>query len=74
MKLQIETPQRIGGLDGVWRVDALVEGSLPPSKMLDLLKEVESHPLLAVITSFDYERQKFTLHLSTYVQVTKEKS
>ena len=73
MKLQIETLQRVDGLDDVWQVDALVEGSLGPARMIDLLKEIESHPLLIVIPSFDYERRKFTLQLSTYVQVTGEK-
>jgi hypothetical protein len=68
MKMQIEDPVDVEGLEGLWQIDVLIEGAIAPSGMLDLLNEIETNPQVIFVNSLDFERQRFRMRLRTFVQ------
>ena len=67
--LEFGLASKIENVPDVWEVNVFLKGALSPQKLIFLLKDIEANQSLTVVQDFDYERQRYNLRVSSYVQI-----
>lgn len=72
VQIQSQTAQQVAGTPGLWRVPVVVSGSVPPARLMDLIRQVERRSVLTVIEQamlVNRENKAYSLTVVAYVQV-----
>lgn len=71
-QVQAQTPARIGQDSDIWRVPVVISGRLEPARFIQLLRQIESRPTLAVIeqaTVINRQNRTFSLTVVSYYRI-----
>jgi hypothetical protein len=72
VQVQAQTPARTSQGSSIWRVPVVISGRLDPARYIQLLRQIESRPTLAVIeqaTVVNRQNRTFSLTVVSYYRI-----
>ena len=72
VQVQSQTPQRVEGMDALWRIPVVISGAAPPERVMEMIQQIERRSVLTVVDQamlMNRENETYSLTVVSFAKI-----